>query len=200
MLKTLNELKKHSQNYTGVWYGFKESYERYEEGVGIITRIPIEDTKFLMLSSGMEKLQWKKRCAVGIITSYGDFFSTHLGWWADRDEPFSAQWQKLRESADRIPTFIMGDFNAESHIKGEGYDLVKSDGFYDTFCLAKIRDEGYTVTKKIDGWQTAEKKRIDYIFSNFKASVKSSLRLFDGTNYQQISDHAGVMIEIEREQ
>jgi len=196
MLKVLKNMGKYSQNYNGVWYGFKESYGKYEEGVGIITRLPIEDTKFLQLSSGAENPGWKKRCAVGVGTPYGDFFSTHMGWWHDKDEPFAAQWMRLRREIRKKKTFVMGDFNAESHIREEGYDLVKSDGFYDTYCLADVRDEGFTVNEKIDGWDTESKKRIDYIFCNFLISVRSSTTIFDGKNYGKISDHSGVLIDI----
>ena len=38
---------------------------------------------------------------------------------------------------------------------------------------------------------------IDYIFSNFKADVKSSFTIFNGKREKKISDHNGVVIETE---
>ena len=75
--------------------------------------------------------------------------------------------------------------------------MVTGDGFYDTYCLANMRDEGFTVTDKIDGWENANKKRIDYIFCNFTADIKYSKTIFDGKNYAVVSDHFGVMTETE---
>lgn len=183
--------------YKGVWCGFKESYGRFDEGVGIITRFDITKAESIPISSGMEILSWKKRCAVKISTPKGDFISTHISWWNDADEPFSAQWEKLRSFACGKRTWIMGDFNAESDIKNEGYDLVMSSNFYDTYTLAKECDSGYTVAEKIDGWETSKKKRIDYIFSSFPEKIKYSRTIFNGTNYERVSDHFGVMIETE---
>lgn len=183
--------------YKGVWCGFKESYGLFEEGVGIITRFDITDAESIPISSGMEILSWKKRCAVRISTMQGEFISTHISWWNDADEPFSAQWERLRAYACGKRAWIMGDFNAESDIKNEGYDMVTSDGFYDTYALAKERDSGYTVTEKIDGWENSNAKRIDYIFCNFPAEIKCSKTIFNGKNYDRVSDHFGVMTETE---
>lgn len=199
ILKVLEYLKKSSHNYYSIWYGFKKSYGMYEEGVGIITRLPVKNAEYLLLSSGRENPEWKRRCAVGIATPYGNFYSTHMGWWQDKDEPFLEQWERLKAAVCGKSAFIMGDFNAESDVKGEGYDLVTADGFYDTYCLAESRDDGFTVADKIDGWQTDRRKRIDYIFSNSPLRVINSAVIFDGKNYAKISDHFGVVIEIERE-
>ena len=77
--------------------------------------------------------------------------------------------------------------------------IVKECGWYDSFNLAKEKDSGFTVTKKIDGWKDKDisDKRIDYIFCNHTADVTKSTVVFDGTNYDVVSDHFGVMIEVE---
>lgn len=195
----MDELMKllHSREYKGVWYGFKESYGEFEEGVGIISRFPIEDVCFFKLTSGQEKMLWKARGALGIKTEYGDFFCTHMGWWNDADEPFLEQWNRLKSAVKNKKTWIMGDFNAESHATGEGYDLIRESGFFDSFHLAKSRKGDYTVIDKIDGWDSESRKRIDYVFCNFPADVRYSATIFDGNNYNRVSDHFGVMIETE---
>ena len=192
LLKIINNS---SQSYTGVWCGFKEGYGCYEEGLGIMTRHPIEDVKSVMISSGRERELWKRRYALGIKTSIGEFYSLHFGWWEDEDEPFDDQWDRFLETDIGDGAWLMGDFNGDS--MGESYKLVRASGFYDTYNLAKKRDDGYTVTKKIDGWKSAESKRIDYIFCNFKANVAESKTIFDGNHFDVVSDHFGVMIETE---
>lgn len=197
MLKLQKILEKYSQNYKSVWCGFKESYGRYQEGIGIITRLDLEDIKSVELTKGMKMPQWKRRYALGIKTASGDFFSTHMGWWEDEEAPFSCQWKELLSAVDNKKTWIMGDFNCESYKKDESYDLITSSGFYDSYVLAKIRDSGFTVCDKIDGWQDEKSKRIDYIFCNFPAYVRSSHTIFNGKNYGVVSDHFGIAIETE---
>jgi maltose 6'-phosphate phosphatase len=157
----------------------------------------VESIKGIELTSGRELELWKKRCALGIKTPQGDFFSTHMGWWEDKDEPFSEQWGRFLGAVENKKTWIMGDFNAESHKQNQGYDLVTSSGFFDSYVLAEKRDEGFTVHNKIDGWDSGGQKRIDYIFCNFPARIKYSKRVFDGKNYGIVSDHFGVAIETE---
>lgn len=197
MLKLQKILDKNSQNYKSVWCGFKKSYGLYQEGVGIITKCDIDSIKSVELTKGMIMPQWKRRYALGIKTVMGDFFTTHMGWWDDEDAPFLHQWNRLYASVDNKKTWIMGDFNCESYKKGESYDLVTSSGFYDSYVLAKIRDSGFTVCDKIDGWQDEKSKRIDYIFCNYPAKVKASHTIFNGKNYGVVSDHFGVTIETE---
>lgn len=48
----------------------------------------------------------------------------------------------------------MGDFNSPSEIRNQGYDLIKSDGWYDTYSISEEKDNGFTVKGSIDGWKT----------------------------------------------
>ena len=58
----------------------------------------------------------------------------HLGWWKDEEEPFAAQWEKLSQAAGAKQTaFLLGDFNSEANVRGEGYDLILSSGWQDTY-------------------------------------------------------------------
>ena len=70
----------------------------------------------------------------------------------------------------------------------------------DTYRLAQERDEGYTVVQAIDGWRdapdAAAKKRIDQIWCSKAVPVKSSRVVFNGLQEPQVSDHAGVLIEL----
>ena len=66
------------------------------------------------------------------------------------------------------------------------------------------KDSGVTVEEEIDGWRDGEgggavkdAKRLDYIFCNTQKKVKSSKVVCNGKNYPVVSDHYGVMIEVE---
>ena len=85
-------------------------------------------------------------------------------------------------------------------MRGEGYDLILRSGWQDTYRLAQQRDDGYTVVQAIDGWRdapdAAAKKRIDQIWCSRAAAVKSSRVVFGGLQEPQVSDHAGILIEL----
>ncbi len=69
---------------------------------------------------------------------------------------------------------------------------------------AEQKDSGVTVEEEIDGWRDREgggavkdAKRLDYIFCNTQKKVKSSKVVCNGKNYPVVSDHYGVIIEVE---
>lgn len=150
---------------------------------------------------------WKTRKVLGIqIEDNKDWFYTvHMGWWEDEEEPFIDQWKQLNtilQSKNESNIWIMGDFNSPSEIRGQGYDCVKESGWYDTYTLAEEKDSGFTVKGKIDGWKKSsdknqllqDKMRIDFIWCNNFVNVKSSKVVFNGNNEPIVSDHYGVMV------
>ena len=121
----------------------------------------------------------------------------HLGWWHDEEESFKDQVSSLlsKVSKDKT-TFLMGDFNNNAFIKDEGYDYLLNQNLYDTYSLAKEKDNGITVPGKIDGWSNcSEEKRLDLILTNDKNMVpKTSKVIFNGKNKNIVSDHYGVEV------
>ena len=155
----------------------------------------------LLLSQINDYNNWKTRRTLGICAGDVWYYTVHLGWWKDEVEPFAPQWEKLSKAAGAKKTaFLLGDFNSEADVRGEGYDLVLGSGWQDTYRLAQQRDAGYTVVEAIDGWRdapdAAAKKRIDQIWCSKAVAVKSSRVVFGGLQEPQVSDHAGVMIEL----
>ena len=155
----------------------------------------------LLLSQINDYNNWKTRRTLGVCAGDVWYYTVHLGWWKDEVEPFAPQWEKLSKAAGAKKTaFLLGDFNSEADVRGEGYDLVLGSGWQDTYCLAQQRDAGYTVVEAIDGWRdapdAAAKKRIDQIWCSKAVAVKSSRVVFGGLQEPQVPDHAGVMIEL----
>ena len=95
----------------------------------------------------------------------------------------------------------MGDFNSVADERDRGYDLIKSQGLIDTYDLAQSKDDGMTATRSIDGWGdlSAEKIRIDYIFTNKIIPIESSSIVFNGYEQMKISDHNGVFVKLKGE-
>lgn len=194
------------------WISSKIGYEKYDEGMALICLgEKIISTDSFYISKIQDYQNWKTRKVLGIqIANCNDwFFTVHMGWWQDKEEPFSEQWkrffsnlQKKRNEAKNV--WLMGDFNSPSEIRNQGYDLIKSDGWYDTYSISEEKDNGFTVKGSIDGWKTFSEDykqvhdgmRIDHIWCCNQVNVKSSRVIFNGNNGPVVSDHFGVIIEI----
>lgn len=201
LLNQLNELG--ISNYKMVWDFSHIGYDVYEEGVSILTKHNIVNDYSFFISQSKDINYWKTRKIVGASINIDgqlmDFYSCHLGWWDDNEEPFKDQVDCLFKNItfDK-PTFFMGDFNNNAFIDNEGYDYLIKKGLYDTFYLAKQKDKGITIKGKIDGWALNKNDmRLDLILVNEKINVKSSLVIFNAKNKKVVSDHFGVEIETE---
>ncbi len=198
-LKITRMLSERQADHYFTWLGIKCGYGRFDEGLAFLSRAPIEYEEAVLISKSDNYTDWRTRKALIIKTGGMNFCTSHLGWWDDEKEPFAAQFEKLNSHLLKYEQmYLLGDFNAPADKKGEGYSLVLEKGWYDTFALANEKDDGFTVSGDIAGWEenAGGKLRIDYIFSKQKVCVKKSRVVFDGKNEQRVSDHFGVMIDI----
>lgn len=146
--------------YFWTWVPAKLGYKKYDEGLAIFSRCPILEVDSFRISRCDDYENWKTRRILGVRTENGWFYTVHMGWWDDEEEPFSEQWKRLEghirgkiKEADGRSMWLMGDFNSLDRISGQGYDLVSESGWQDTYCLAREKDRGITVGKVIDGWR-----------------------------------------------
>lgn len=189
-------------DYEIAWDFSHIGYDMYEEGLAIITKHPIVKQDAFFISESKDTSYWKTRKIVRATIAYQGkhitFYSCHLGWWNDEEEPFQGQADHLIQSVNEGElSFLMGDFNNDARLRGEGYDYLIQQGLYDTYDLAKTKDEGTTVQGNIAGWDANEKNlRIDLILSNRPIIVTSSKVIFNGVNRNVISDHFGVEVQM----
>lgn len=189
-------------------------YSRYEEGTAMLSLLPVEQACVLSVSKDTELGNWTYRRQVGLRIQLKSgwlwAFSVHFGWWKAETgtSSFLEQWDKMKEGLKGISheqILLLGDFNNEAHVQGEGYDDIMKDKKWQDLYLQCIEEkEGealYTVEGQIAGWQgyPAVRKRIDYIFSNEEVAVSSYRTVFDGKNGQVVSDHFGVEAEFQLE-
>lgn len=193
--------------YFWTWVPAKIGYKIYEEGLALFSLSPIRQTEQFFISQSQDFSNWKTRKILGIQTEGSWYYSVHMGWWKDEEEPFARHWDRLtthiqstKPAAETV--WILGDFNSPAEVSGEGYDYVKASGWQDTYTLAEDKDSGITVGGMIDGWrnQSNEAKkegmRIDYIWCSQKLPVRQSRVVFNGIRYPIVSDHYGVMITL----
>ncbi|PPA70381.1 endonuclease/exonuclease/phosphatase family protein [Jeotgalibacillus proteolyticus] len=200
LLKKLEALG--CSDYKMVWTFSHHSYGWNEEGVAILSRVPILDVDEFFVSRTTDPEKWKSRAIIRAAIEWKgeeiDIYSCHTGWWSDKDEPFPEQVDRLMEKIDPSRLSILaGDFNNDARIKGEGYTYLLEQGLYDTYSLAENKDKGITVPGRIAGWsQNDHALRIDYILATRAIEVSSSTVIFNGQNKPIISDHYGVEVEI----
>ncbi|HZG71651.1 MAG TPA: endonuclease/exonuclease/phosphatase family protein [Chondromyces sp.] len=189
-------------SYQFIWDFGHIGYDRFEEGLALLTKHPIKATDSFFISKSHDTANWKTRKVVKMTIEYEKapltFFSCHLGWWDDQEEPAAYQMDRLKAKlhSDEL-TFLMGDFNNDADSNSDGYQYLLKQGLYDTFKLALKKDDGKTVRGKIAGWETnSHDLRIDLILVNQPIEVLKSNVIFNRSNRPIISDHYGVEIEI----
>lgn len=203
-------LREEGMEYHWTWLPMKLGYGRYDEGLALFSRQPIAETNVVLLSRTADYDSWRTRYALGMRPAGTEdwFYTVHLGWWADEAEPFEGQWRRLQSGLaagkHEARIFLMGDFNSPAEVRGEGYDLIAGSGWHDTYLLAETKGRGVTVQGIIDGWRDklSEEEmlggmRIDHIWCSDKAEVKKSRACFNGREEPVISDHYGVLSDIE---
>mgnify|MGYP005763506945 CR=1 FL=1 len=194
------------------WIPVKVGYGKYDEGLAFLSPRPFSSITQFYLSKGRDYENWKTRKALGISVEIegrlNHFFSLHMGWWKDLEEPFSYQWNILTEKAASFletgNVWLMGDFNSPDHVRGEGFDLIRSQGWQDVFMAAKDRKGYATAPGKIDGWKdqkSGEGMRIDYIWYSPGGKdmpnllVDQASVVFDGVESPCVSDHYGIFTQ-----
>lgn len=195
-------------SYYWTWLPVKLGYGKYDEGMAIFSKSPIVDIDHFFISTFKDYQYWKTRQVLGVkVTGFDDWFYTvHMGWWNDEEDPFKDQWERFKQYLHRkkftCHTWLLGDFNSPAEVRNEGYDLIKSSGFYDTYQIAAETDDGITVEGVIDGWRDKLENpdafkgmRIDHIWCDHNVPIRTSKVIFNGYNEPVVSDHFGVMIE-----
>lgn len=201
--RLVRELESAGLFYRWTYAPVKLGYGRYDEGLAFLSRSPIAEARSMRISRTENYENWRRRMAL-MIRLEGErawFYNLHTSWWGDVDEPFAEQWERLLPHVKREdPVFLMGDFNNPAEFRGEGYDLVASCGFFDTYALADVRSGGATAEGGIDGWHGRPVPdggvRIDQIWCNRPIAVAQYRTVFDGENYGRVSDHFGVMVTL----
>ncbi|MBF7094347.1 endonuclease/exonuclease/phosphatase family protein [Streptococcus sp. HF-1907] len=194
-LKLVEALDEAGQVYYWSWAYNHIGYDRYNEGVAILSKNPIEASSVLV-SDVDNEYDYHTRRALVVRTLLGDqevlAVSTHLSWW---DKGFKREWSKLEKAllAQDLPVLIMGDFNNPQG--NEGYQLVLASPL-------KLRDShvnasqvigDHTIKADIDGWEGNEHNfKVDYAFTNLPVAIQRSRVVFDGQHYPVVSDHFGL--------
>lgn len=171
----------------------KKSFDKYDEGLGILSKFPLTSFESYYISKNKNYNDWKSRKMIrGDLIYKGKritLCNVHMGW-TDENEVFEDQIDELLlNSNSHNLTIFAGDFNVRP--MSNEYNYVVSKGLIDVFQQNKEMFFESTFPVKMDIHN--EISRIDYFFTNEKVILEDSIILFKKL---QISDHFGVYIKI----
>ena len=191
----VERLAEQGQNYYWTWAYNHIGYDRYHEGVAILSKTPIEAREILVSDVDDPTDYHTRRVALAETVVEGKELavaSVHLSWW---DKGFQEEWARFEAVLKELkkPLLLAGDFNNPAGQEGYQAILASPLKLQDAFEVAKERSGSYTVPPEIDGWKgNSEPLRIDYIFTTEDVQVEKLHVVFDGKNSPQVSDHYGL--------
>lgn len=196
-------LKELGLTYYWTWVCSHVGYDRYHEGVALLSKYPITPEGFLV-SKIDDLTNYRRRKQLGAKVQLEDdsiyLWVCHYSWWeAERTSGFAYEWQQSLKvlAKENLPTLLMGDFNTPAHLANEGYQLV-TETYRDAFLEAEKTQGSFTVEETIDGWEeNTEKLRIDFVFHSEHWKVNEYAVIFNGVDTPIVSDHYGVMVEFD---
>jgi len=206
-LLIVKELRARGLEYYWSWTANHIGYDRYDEGVAILSLHPFDAESILVSDCRDYTHHYTRRVLKASVKDASEdwaVLSCHYSWWEDGEgrQLFKQEWDKtlsLLEDDKRTSLLVMGDFNNEASVKGEGYDRVQETAPYlaDSYIAAKDKIGEATVSSAIDGWNDhPDEKRIDYIFTDKRKRVETYRVVFDGREGPLVSDHFGIEADI----
>lgn len=195
----VEKLAERGLRYHWTWAYNHIGYDRYHEGVAILSKTPIQASEVLVSDVDDATDYHTRRVALAETTVEGKdiaLASVHLSWW---DKGFQGEWAKFEARLKEFgkPLLLAGDFNNPAG--QEGYQTILSSelNLQDSFEVAAQVSGSYTVGPGIDGWKGNEEPlRIDYVFTTKDWTVERLEVIFDGTNKPLVSDHYGLAADL----
>ena len=155
-LSLLLALRNAGHDYRLAWLPVKCGYGRLDEGLAILSRLPVTDASGFYISRTHSYDNWTTRMALSLRLC-GECVTVcalHTSRYDDPDEPFIDQWERLRVALkDEGHLLLMGDFNIapDNHL----IDIIR-ERMVDT---ADFFDE-----PKLSFPSDRPRVKIDYIF------------------------------------
>ena len=187
-------------NEKGYFYEYmftpiKFSFNKYDEGLGILSKYPMGNVSFKYISKSKDYNDWKSRkylkATIKPFEGYIDLFTTHLGWDSEK-ESYLKQCKKMVKDITNPHTIIGGDFNIP--VDSEYYHKTVQLGLIDLYGKNEERKYDPTFEDQLDVHQ--QSSRIDYIFGTQNYPVVEQEIIFKDP---MVSDHYGIYMKIEVE-
>jgi maltose 6'-phosphate phosphatase len=181
-------------------------FDRYREGVAVLSRYPIEkhEARYVSTSRDPYNIHARNVVMAQIRVPYAgliNVFSAHLSWW---DDGFADQFANLRRWAGQehsglvTSTMLCGDFNIKAG--AQGYQRVVESNEYDDQYLSANSPQVFRSIFEVKDSPSLgdldDDHRIDYIFLRRGSGLRvtSGRVLFTDRDYGTVSDHFGYLM------
>ncbi|WP_158256062.1 endonuclease/exonuclease/phosphatase family protein [Corynebacterium sp. 13CS0277] len=183
------------------WAEAHEGFGLYDEGVAIISRHPVEQVEVLPHHTpGTEPYAYsdvRRRVSLAARINGRWVVTTHLSWWPQARTEWEALQPQLENLGGGEAMILAGDINNPAHLRGEGYDLMITSGWVDSFHTAGTVLGEATVHKKIHGWEDNEEAlRIDVVLCTPDLQPTHHEVVFADNTADALSDHSALIVEI----
>ncbi len=189
-LALMNKLKNKGYIYNYYFDAFKKSFNKYDEGLAILSKIKLDLIKSKYISNIKDYNNWKTRkILIYRMSRYHiNLATSHFGW-SDETERFEEQFDRAIESFNEDElTILAGDFNIS--YKSKEYDHILKNNFIDIF--SKKEEFINQITFKGDTLNS-DHMRLDYFFTSRPVTLIDQKILFKDI---RVSDHLGVYVKI----
>lgn len=178
-------------NYHIYFHPYKLGFAIYEEGLAIISRLPITNCSHSTISKTNSFNSWLKRELIWADIGGFTFFNTHLGWDCDDECAINQIKNNLYITCKREKRFFLaGDFNYPDN--SAEIKIIKKDLFSlsDIAGLDSYRNP--TFHRELDSQLDFDNnKMIDFIFTNLPLTLKEFSIVFNNPD-DYVSDHSGL--------
>ena len=192
----------HRMQYDWLWVFAHIGFAAWEEGVAMLTTLPIVEAEGWYVSRPGSRHAWNaRRLLVADLqiapNRHLTCASAHLSWWDDPDEPFAPQFDRVEEILSRrhADAILAGDLNVRDDGPGYAY-MVASGNWNDAHAAALVptRPNG-TFPGDIAGWSGAEAGRIDYVLHRGSQLRPVAATTLFNTAETRVSDHFGLLVD-----
>ena len=174
-------------------------YDRFNEGVAIFSKEPLEASSVLVSKSDDPSDYHTRKmlfCQTVVDGKKTCVASAHFSWLKDG---FLDEWENAVEAlaAQGESLVIMGDFNNPTDTAG--YDMILNSplDLQDSHKVAKSIQGDHTIIEDIDGWEgNKQSLKVDHVFTSKDIEIQSSTVVFDGGESPIVSDHFGLAVDL----
>lgn len=178
------------EKYHLIYLPIKKAFNKYDEGLAILSKYPINVVATPVLSTINDYNNWKRRMALITHIEQLNIYltTTHLGW-TDEIERWESQLVRMMETIPfDHPHILTGDFNVTPN--SNEYNHLLQQGWYDLFTDTPLSNHP-THIDDMDIHSTTSK--IDYILSNKPITLDHASIEFTS---KRVSDHYGLFVTL----
>ncbi|SNU08399.1 maltose 6'-phosphate phosphatase [Streptococcus equinus] len=198
-LQLVNYLKSQGRYYYWSWAYNHIGYDKYNEGVVILSKKPIK-VQDILVSEVDDEHDFHTRRVLAAETEVDGkpitVVSLHMSWYG---KGFESEWAKLEKALSDYPKplVLMGDFNNPTDTVGYEMILKSPLDLQDSHKVAKVIKGDHTIIEDIDGWEgNKQSLKVDHVFTSKDIDIQSSKVVFDGGESPIVSDHFGLAVEL----